>query len=166
MRILGFIFALALLGSPQDSRPGENSSVVQTRSTADFLVAAHNVVRAEVGVPPLTWSDSLAQYAQEWANKLVDEKRLYHRAKNSFGENLYLISGGEATPQQVVMAWAAEEADYNWKTNSCRSRCGHYTQLVWRDTKQMGCAMARSGQTEVWVCNYDPPGNYVGERPY
>jgi hypothetical protein len=44
--------------------------------------------------------------------------------------------------------------------------CGHYTQIVWRNTKSVGCAVARGKGVEVWVCNYDPPGNYAGQRPY
>jgi len=44
--------------------------------------------------------------------------------------------------------------------------CGHYTQIVWRDTKQVGCGVARDNRREIWVCNYDPPGNWVGHRPY
>jgi pathogenesis-related protein 1 len=44
--------------------------------------------------------------------------------------------------------------------------CGHYTQIVWRNTKAVGCAVGGKGAREVWVCDYDPPGNYVGQRPY
>ncbi len=166
MRIAAIVFALVLLGDIPKGRSEENGLSRPTEFIANAFLSAHNAVRAEVGVPPLAWSANLAQYAQQWANQLASAGRLYHRSKNIYGENLYLISGGQADPQQVIAAWAAEEADYDLRTNSCRSRCGHYTQLVWRDTKQIGCAMTRAGRVEVWVCNYNPPGNYVGERPY
>jgi uncharacterized protein YkwD len=130
------------------------------------MLAAHNAVRSTVGVPPLTWSAELAGVAQRWANRLAAERRLYHHQNPHYGQNLYLISGGRATPESVVHAWAAESRDYDYRSNSCRSRCGHYTQIVWRNTKQIGCAVSRTQQTEVWVCEYNPPGNYVGERPY
>ena len=57
-----------------------------------------------------------------------------------------------------------------WHANSKRLRglfgSGHYTQIVWRSTVEVGCAVARSGLHEVWVCRYSPPGNVVGQRPY
>ena len=71
-------------------------------------------------------------------------------------------------PQGVVDMWMSETAWYHYATNSCDSgqECGHYTQIVWRDTKRVGCAVARGREREVWVCNYDPPGNWAGRRPY
>jgi pathogenesis-related protein 1 len=65
-----------------------------------------------------------------------------------------------------VDGWASEAAQYDYKTNRCTGTCGHYTQLVWRDTKEVGCAVARSANREVWACDYAPPGNYIGMRPY
>jgi uncharacterized protein YkwD len=130
------------------------------------MLEAHNRLRASVGVAPLVWSDKLASVARSWADQLAAEGRLHHRASPRYGENLYLISGGRAAPNDVVSAWAAEEADYDYRTNTCHATCGHYTQIVWRTTKAVGCAVARSRGIEVWVCEYDPPGNYVGQKPY
>jgi pathogenesis-related protein 1 len=130
------------------------------------MLEAHNRIRRSHGVEPLAWSDALAGYAKSWANRLASEGRLHHHPNPKYGENLYLISGGEASPAEVVDSWASESKDYDYKSNSCRSRCGHYTQIVWRDSKEVGCGVGRSGNTEVWVCEYNPPGNVVGERPY
>ena len=48
--------------------------------------------------------------------------------------------------------------------------CGHYTQIVWKNTERIGCGKATSRQnglfTVYWVCQYDPSGNYVGQKPY
>ena len=66
----------------------------------------------------------------------------------------------------VVSTWRAEAQDYDYASNTCRKVCGHYTQVVWASTKQLGCGVARDSKREVWVCNYDPPGNWVGKRPY
>ena len=135
---------------------------------AGDMLAAHNEVRARAGVLPLRWSDRLAVYAQDWARHLVQEGQFHHRSHPVYGENLFEIAGPRATPSEVVGTWAAEARDYNYRDNACRggAMCGHYTQLVWNDTREVGCAIARDAATEVWVCNYDPPGNWVGERPY
>lgn len=130
------------------------------------MLAAHNHVRARVGVPPLAWSGELERYAQEWAERLLARGEFGHRADTPLGENLFAISGGAATPRRVVGIWAAEAREYNYRANRCRGVCGHYTQIVWRETARVGCGVARGGGREVWVCNYDPPGNWDGRRPY
>lgn len=130
------------------------------------MVEAHNKHRAAAGTPPLAWSAALAQQAQDWAQHLIGSGKYAPRNDGKYGENLFEIRGGAATPEQVVDAWAAEKQNYDSKANRCRARCGHFTQVVWRGTKSVGCGSARSGGREVWVCNYDPPGNVVGERPY
>lgn len=135
-------------------------------SLARSMLTAHNNVRTKVKDPPLEWSDKLAAHAQEWANTLLSRREFFHRPDSRYGENLFEIRGASAQPAEVVRAWASEERNYNYGTNSCRGVCGHYTQIVWRSTRKLGCAVARGGGREVWVCNYDPPGNWVGKWPY
>jgi uncharacterized protein YkwD len=130
------------------------------------MLAAHNAVRATVKTAPLVWSDKLAASAQEWADRLIAQRTFVHRPKSKFGENLFQIEGAKSKPEDVVKRWAAEAANYDHKSNHCRGECGHYTQIVWHDTKEVGCAVAGRGTREVWVCEYNPPGNYVGQRPY
>ena len=132
---------------------------------AKDFVAAHNHYRAKVGTPPLAWSDKLASSAQQWATTLI-ERNMFTHSKDQYGQNLFEISGGHATPSSVVASWMSEEGNYNHQTNSCRARCGHYTQVIWRGTKLVGCGVGRNAQREVWVCDYDPPGNILGEKPY
>jgi pathogenesis-related protein 1 len=129
------------------------------------MLAAHNQVRRRFGSPPLIWSDNLARVAQKWADTLVARRQFRHSGNRSLGENLFQVTGARATPAQVVAEWASEAKDYNRAANSCREVCGHYTQIVWRATRAVGCAVSRDKSIEVWVCNYDPPGNYVGRRP-
>lgn len=151
--------AIGLLAfcSQSEASPGD--------SIAREIVAAHNSYRAKVGNPSLAWSDSLATRARQWAKSLIERGAFVHQ-HGQFGENLFEISGGHATPASVVGAWMSEEGNYNRETNRCTARCGHYTQVVWRDTKLVGCGIARDAKREVWVCDYSPPGNIVGERPY
>lgn len=133
------------------------------------LVAAHNAWRAEVGVPPLRWSDEVAAYAQAWATTLqADGCALRHRSDSPYGENLAWSSGTTLAPEQVVAMWGNEREHYAYESNTCAPGevCGHYTQVVWRTTEVVGCGRARCGPDEVWVCNYDPPGNWAGEKPY
>jgi pathogenesis-related protein 1 len=161
---------------PRKSKRGEPRPASKRGDPEDGrlagITAAHNRVRAPLGLPPLEWSDELARFAQTWADKL--ERRgcdLQHRPrsgpdKQRYGENLFGSTGSTPTSGDVVDAWAAEVSGYNPKTNRCKGVCGHYTQIVWRASTRVGCAMAACGDSEVWVCNYDPPGNFLGQKPY
>jgi uncharacterized protein YkwD len=129
------------------------------------MLAAHNSVRTHLRIPALIWSDKLAQRAQDWADALRARRQFVH-SKSPFGENLFEISGASASPGLVVDDWASESQDYDYRANHCRKVCGHYTQIVWAATREVGCGVARDSRHEIWVCNYDPPGNWIGKRPY
>jgi pathogenesis-related protein 1 len=104
--------------------------------------------------------------AQEWADRLLATHAFSHRPNNQYGENLFMISGGSASPSEVVASWANEALDYDIRANTCSGICGHYTQIVWAKTRTVGCAVAADQFREIWVCEYDPPGNYIGYWPY
>jgi pathogenesis-related protein 1 len=174
--LLPLAFAVTACAQYPDARSYPSSSLsppgYPLRSPFDSvmipgaMVLAHNAVRRQVGVPPLLWSDELASVAQVWANHLLATRTFQHRPHNQFGENLYMISGGSVSSPDVVAAWADEARQYDIRSNTCSGVCGHYTQIVWANTRVVGCAVAADQYQQVWVCNYDPPGNYVGFRPY
>ncbi|KAF3434504.1 hypothetical protein FNV43_RR21589 [Rhamnella rubrinervis] len=132
----------------------------------DYL-KTHNSARAAVGVGHLTWSNTVADYAQNYANQRKCDCRLVH-SSGPYGENL-AWSSGDISGTAAVNMWVGEKAYYNYNSNSCASgqQCGHYTQVVWRNSVRVGCAKVRcnNGGTFI-ICNYDPPGNYNGQRPY
>jgi pathogenesis-related protein 1 len=163
-----FWLLIVLAGScgAQWRRFGEEQPLIAPSFLARDMLAVHNVVRARVGVVPLAWSDRLAARAQDWADTLLARNQFVHRPNSTYGENLFEIAGATASSAQVVNAWAAESRSYDYSSNRCRGVCGHYTQIVWGDTKYVGCAVGRGGGREVWVCEYDPPGNWLGKRPY
>ncbi len=163
---------------PIVEKPATPTTPSSPFNTSEML-DAHNEVRALVDVAPLTWSSSLARSAQGWASTL--KKRgciMEHDAHTKYGENIYVYWTGGAsgtsylkTPSFVVGRFASEKTFYNYSKNTCRrgEDCGHYTQIVWADTTEVGCgvSMCFDGyiQTEVWVCRYNPAGNN-GLRPY
>ncbi len=140
--------------------------VLDPPAWAAGLLQTHNSIRGRLHLPPLVWSDEVAAVAQQWAETLLARGQFLHRTKSVYGENLFEIDGAQASPERVVSEWASEAGNYNYVTNRCKGVCGHYTQIVWRDSKKLGCGMASSARREIWVCDYDPPGNWVGRRPY
>jgi len=167
----GFLLIVLLLIGPsgvsgQWRHFGENTPSASVQSFPHQIVAAHNAVRERVGAKPLTWSAQLATVAQKWADTLLARNQFEHSHNRLYGESLFEITGGASTPKDVIEDWASESKSYDYKLNDCSGVCGHYTQIVWASTKSVGCAVARKPGHEVWVCEYEPPGNYVGERPY
>jgi pathogenesis-related protein 1 len=171
-----------------NAKKRSRSSAGQRESAASApMLAAHNRARARVGAPPLRWSGQLARYAQNWADRMARSCSLQHRSAGRYGENLGAaasnIGAPNSSPDQVVEHWLAEKQCWKYgafrKTDQCQSSCtsrlqstgcGHYTQVVWGATRHVGCGRSTCSKDgmdwEFWVCNYDPRGNVVGEKPY
>ncbi|KAF2620486.1 hypothetical protein F2Q68_00038717 [Brassica cretica] len=133
-------------------------------SPQDYL-DAHNQARAAVGVGPIQWDDRVAAFAQGYVDQLSGHCILKHSG-GPYGENLAMGSG-DFSGVVAVELWVKEKANYNYASNTCNGVCGHYMQVVWRNTVRLGCAKARcSNGGTVISCNYDPQGNCVNERPY
>ncbi len=163
--------------APYYSAPDWQAKTGRLDPTA--VLAAHNRWRRSAWVPPLRWSEHLAQTAQNWADYLSSSGGcLIQHGNSGYGENIYQAAAvvwpdGRAEVQQkhineIVDRWASEIQYYDYASNTCSSDiCGHYTQLVWRQTRAVGCAVSVCpSKKRIWVCHYDPPGNVEGRRPY
>lgn len=141
------------------------------------ITAAHNVARAGVmpapttPMPPLTWDTTVAATAQAWANTCQ-----WKHSGGSYGENIFADTG-QSNSQAVVADWVSEKKNYTYSTNTCTGVCGHYTQVVWAKSLRLGCGVKQcttgspfgsfnGGKWNFWVCNYDPAGNFSGQKPY
>jgi pathogenesis-related protein 1 len=184
--------------SQQSTGAGGNMSVLDAApgETGIFvgMTAAHNAARQSLELDPplpdLTWSEELADFAQEWADTLVNTENcgtIFHRTQNMYGENIAFKGSAplrvEYAPEEAVESWFSEIDCWEYGTirgtESCEPQCigdlnstgcGHFTQIAWRNSREVGCGYAtcQDGRftNEVWVCNYDPPGNYIGQTPY
>ncbi|WP_438015628.1 CAP domain-containing protein [Sorangium sp. So ce315] len=175
-RLARFPLVLALAagcGGSSDDEPTTGSQAGEPARMSG-MTEAHNSARAAVEPPAdppmsgLSWSPGIAAAAQAYA-----ERCQFVHSESSYGENLY-ASSGPSTPEDVVATWVEESANYDLAANACSSTCGHYTQVVWAESLRLGCGVADcttgspfgGGSWQLWVCNYDPPGNFIGERPY
>lgn len=151
------------------------SSDEPTEPFAKGFVDAHDLHRSKVSppakppLPPVRWSPEIAAQAQAWAQRCE-----FEHGDTDLGENLSARTD-VAEPSEIVAGWAAEGEAYDYASNRCESGkvCGHYTQVVWRNSTQIGCGMAQcnsggpwDGPWVMWVCRYSPAGNWQGKRPY
>lgn len=156
---------------------GAGLSWAKALTDARAYVDAHNAIRAAVQkpagyagawepLPPVTWSEEVAGTAQAWAEHLRDTMRcgLSH-ADTRYGENL--AAGKKVDAAKAVRMWAGEIDKYRYApVYEFEAKSGHYTQLIWRKTTQIGCGRAICGSNAVVVCRYSPPGNHIGKAPY
>ena len=101
---------------------------------------------------------------------IVQTAALTNAQGGPHGENM---AEGFGSPALAIDAWAGEESDYNWSNADFSEQTGHFTQLVWQNTTRVGCGAAHcNGQGEnaafgwFMVCEYDPPGNVIGQFQY
>jgi uncharacterized protein YkwD len=128
------------------------------QNDAQSLLDAHNAYRARHCVPPLTWSPEIAATAQVWANRCVFD----HDYDSGLGENL--AWGTQLSPREAVQLWYEEIGEYNYASPGF-GPAGHFTQVIWRESRQLGCGKAICRGDVFWVCRYSPPGNVEGEFP-
>ncbi|KZT07551.1 PR-1-like protein [Laetiporus sulphureus 93-53] len=147
---LSIIFAVVSATSPSD---------------IDQYLSDQNTVRAQHGAVALTWNDTLATAAQEWANGCVFE---HSGGKlGPYGENLAAGTGSSYGIAAAIKSWTDEASQYN----PSDPVASHFTQVVWKATKQVGCGMqecngifpASYGPAKYYVCEYFPQGNVEGE---
>jgi uncharacterized protein YkwD len=134
---------------------------------------AHNLARDDVGLPPLAWSDRLARDAAGWARHLA-RNNLYDHAspdvRKGQGENLWRGPKGYWNAWEKVGFFIAEKRHFRPGNFPDVSRTGrwndvaHYTQIIWPQTREVGCAVAHTASDEVLVCRYWPAGNVWGHR--
>lgn len=139
------------------------------------VLAAHNLERAAIGIAPLVWNVGLERSARAWAEHLAQTGAFEHAPENPSapeGENLWAGTRDQYSAEAMVDAWTREKKLFKqgvFPDNSVTGKIkdvGHYTQLVWRDTKQVGCAIAQGNQEDVLVCRYSTAGNFEGQVPF
>lgn len=173
--IMALVFCTAFSLAKGQTVPKETGSTI-AQADAQLALDFHNKVRKDVGSPPLEWSAELAKYAQAWADNLAKNKNcnMEHRPSDGewaqkHGENIFWGSGMNFSPLYASERWYSEIKDYkhgpisdiNWPI------AGHYTQVVWKTTTQVGLGMATCPGGEIIIVgNYNPPGNYWGQKAY
>ncbi|GLV36507.1 uncharacterized protein CBL_07996 [Carabus blaptoides fortunei] len=153
-------------------------------SQPNIIVSRHNAIRLQVAqgklpyqpkasnMKRISWDNSLAQAAQKIADTCIFAHVPVHDSRFRVGQNIYLWSATFSLPganwTSAINAWFDEYKTYKYGT----SAYNHYTQLVWANTKYVGCGYTyfkdsrKSWYKKYYVCNYGPTGNYIGQTPY
>jgi len=174
VRIVTSICLIMFITGFSRNASGQSTGSRFTQEEARIMVALHNEARSEVGVGEIIWSNELASFAQEWAEHLAKtDCQLKHRPrsgpwKQKYGENGFAGTVGHHGVGDAAKGWKREKEHYggqplnhaNWYAS------GHYTQMVWKMSTQIGCGKIECKGQIILFCNYNPPGNMMGEKPY
>ena len=140
------------------------------------ILAAHNAERQSLGLKPMGWDPELAARASVYAKELARTGRFRHSAnmvgEPLEGENLWRGTADAFTPEHMVHRWIEEKEHFQIGRFPHTTKTGnvadvsHYTQIVWRQSRHVGCAISRGHGKEVLVCRYREPGNVIGQKVY
>jgi uncharacterized protein YkwD len=125
----------------------------------------HNAYRKVHHSPAVAWNMTLQKAAMHW----IERCKFDHEPSSQFGENLYGVwFQGQPSAKHVLMrdavrAWYAEVRKYNYTNPGFSMDTGHFTQVVWKSTKQIGCGIKYCPSFAFVSCKYAPPGNYRGQ---
>lgn len=155
--------------------PAMAASAYPEQELAPRILAEHNRERAAVGAPPLRWDPTLASSAASYGPQLARLGRLVHSpraGRPGQRENLARDLSFRATPEAMVGLWIDEKRHFTPGLFPAVSRTGqwkdvaHYTQMIWKGTTHVGCAVHREGQWDYLICRYSPPGNADGKSVF
>ena len=155
-----------------------NSTLAKDR---DEFLKSHNQCRQNTSnkIPPLKWDFTLENESRSWAAHLATNVGELQHSKPSadevrYGENLHFNPDKSFTPKDAVNSWCNEKVNFkpggqfpDVSNTGKWQDVGHYTQVIWKETKFVGCGTAQDSQGNTYVvCRYLPPGNIFGEKPY
>jgi len=130
---------------------------IHTNRSTDQWLAAHNQVRCQYCAVDVTWDRALETQAQQH----IDTSGFQHSTGLVHtGENLYMASSATmGTPQAITASWAAEQANCAWANGFCPFSSqapvtGHFTVLVSRDVRRIGCATTTTHGGIIGICQY------------
>ncbi len=163
-------------GTPADSSAyGRGYDNRMSDTLAVRMLDAHNCERTRLGLPRLKWNRALEREAKHWGHELAKRGRLEHAdqgTRNNTGENLWMGSQGHWDVMTGITMMIDEKRHYrhgnlpNISATGNWADVAHYTQIVWRDTQEVGCSVVNDHGWDVLVCRYWPAGNVWGQKAY
>lgn len=143
------------------------STLISTEKFEEDFLAAHNEYRRNHGVPLLELNKKICKYAEEWAKVLAKKGDTEHRDQNDYGENILYAWSSDPTftvsGRDPVDKWYSEINNHRFGSEPTNLDSGHFSQVVWEDTREIGVGVARSKEGQIFVvAYYSPPGNVMG----
>ncbi|XP_065065301.1 uncharacterized protein LOC135691380 [Rhopilema esculentum] len=126
------------------------------------MAIEHNRYRNIHSASPLLLNSRMSKESQWYADNLARKGSVNHsplKSRPGIGESIEKLctkSNGIPTASQVVKKWYEEVCNpgYNFKRDGKQVGTGHFTQIVWKDTKALGIGLAASKSEDGHICSY------------
>jgi hypothetical protein len=142
--------------------PSEAPQFTDEDAFTSAVLNSTNFYRAAHNASAVAWNDTLATFAADYLEDDVgsgDDCKFAHSG-GPYGENLAL---GCSNATSCVEAWGEERKKYDYRAGKFSEDTGHFTQLVWKNTTDVGCGKRLCGAKGWYLaCEYWPRGNVVG----
>ncbi|KAI5454662.1 hypothetical protein NCC49_003553 [Naganishia albida] len=147
--------------------PVTNNNAVSLTADEQRMLNEHNTFRAKYGASPLKWNPTLATYAKNYASQCK-----WAHSGGPYGENLASSYGYSDPIGTGLTGWENEASKYDYNNPAFSSATGHFTQMVWKSTTELGCALVSCAANTLYqapssssylICEYNKPGNYQGQ---
>lgn len=179
LALIGLATAAPIFATSYDSASAQTLNLNTFRNTA---LSKHNTYRRVHRSPAMTLNNSVNSTAQAWADHLAATATFVHSTsaqRKGAGENIYAYytTGTSVTADSMankaIDAWYNEVKLYNYANPGFSAATGHFTQVVWKDSIQLGCGLSKGTKTfsgtkynaYYVVCQYNPAGNMAGKFP-
>jgi len=174
MKILFLLTTILLISKAFQKESSKNEKEIRKLDSLDLdqikkdILNKHNYYRSRHQVDDLKWNKEIQVIAQAYSEKIAPGHSLVHSSNTykgqSLGENLYMSYGG-MSGEAASNSWYNEVDNYDFSSHSSKGGkvTGHFTQLVWKGSTEIGCGAACDGTYCVCCCNYYPAGNFLGK---
>ncbi|KAM5282554.1 serotriflin-like [Hipposideros larvatus] len=171
MMSVGICFVVLLQQAAGMSNIPVFSLLTQNSTIQMEIINKHNDLRRMAhpsarNMLKMTWNDEVAKNAENWASQCTQAHSPPYKRRISFagcGENLYMSSNPRPWSEAIQTLYnEVNNFKYGFGSTRANAKIGHYTQLVWATSHQVGCALAQcphSVYKYYYVCQYCPSGN-------
>lgn len=152
--------------TPPNKKPNVKKKSHEKMDFQSECLKAHNEYRRKHGVPPLKLDKEICKFSQQWADHLIKRDALQHSNNSDYGENIFMVQSSDpkftVAGKEAVDSWYEEIKYHKFGLEPKSLASGHFTQVIWKESKQLGVAFAKMGGKIVVVANYYPAGNMIG----
>ena len=136
--------------------------------TINKALSIHNNYRKNHGCNSLSLNDTLCDLAREYAKKCANTKNigycddLYNN--DIIGQNIAVVNHHYFDVIEICYEWYNVKKNYKFGSNKYIEGTGHFTQLIWKNTKYIGFGYEEDDNGNIYfVANYYPAGNIFNE---
>ena len=166
---MGCSAAQSALTNENIRRSKTNIEPLDLEDFINQMLKLHNEERKKNDSEELKLNKDLNSLALEYSENIKSNPEKIKKLKYInlfkeliFGENIAYSETKE--PKKIFETWLNKDKNYETNSNKFLKANAHYTQIIWKNTKEIGISMSYDEENNRYctVILYNPPGNTLG----